>query len=122
MITKKIWRRDLEERRERRRVAADFYAIELDGQARYLRRVTNVSRNGLLLENPLADERPGQTVELELPIASNNVDANSADDGARARTMRVQAEVVYVTPDGRVGLHVTSARLPVENLGGRVPL
>ena len=62
MNTKRIWRRDVEERRGGRRVAADFYAIELDGGARYLRRVTNVSADGLLLENPLADGRPGQIV------------------------------------------------------------
>ena len=115
MITKKIWRRQLEERRVRRRVAANFYAIELEGQGRYLRGVTNISDDGLLLENPLGDELPGQTIELELPT---NKPAN--DTGAE--TVRVQGEVVYVKPDGRVGVRITSAPLPVGSLGGRETL
>ena len=47
--------------------SADFYAVELSGGGRYLRRVKNFSDEGLLLENPLADAFPGQHVELELP-------------------------------------------------------
>jgi hypothetical protein len=109
MQTKRIWRRLGEERRGRRRIAANFYAIELEGRARYLRRVTNVSGDGLLLENPLGDDRPGQVLELELP---------RKDDQA----LRVQGEVVYVTEDGHVGVRVTSAPLPVDGLGGRLPL
>jgi hypothetical protein len=115
MITKKIWRRQLEERRVGRRVAANFYAIELEGQARYLRRVTNVSGDGLLLENPLGDELPGQTIELELPTKQPANDTGPD-------TVRVQGEVVYVKPDGRVGVRITSAPLPVDKLGGRVTL
>jgi hypothetical protein len=34
----------------------------------------------------------------------------------------VQGEGVYVKDDGRVGVHVTSARLPVDVLGGREAL
>jgi hypothetical protein len=117
MTTKKIWRRQLEERRARRRVAANFYAIELEGGGRYLRRVTNVSGDGLLLENPLGDELPGQTIELELPTKGS-----AANDTGQEETVRVQGEVVYVTPDGRVGVRVTSAPLPIESLGGRVVL
>ena len=109
MNTKRIWRGLSEERRERGRVSANFYAIELDGHARYLRRVTNVSGEGLLLENPLGDDLPGQTIELELPQKGESA-------------LRVQAEIVYVTADGHVGVHVTSDRLPVESLGGRLAL
>jgi hypothetical protein len=112
MFTKKIWRSDVgdtaEERRGEGRVPADFYAVEIAGGARYLRRVTNVSEEGLRIENPLADEQPGQTVELELPT----------DDGA----VRVSGEVVHTSADGHVGVRITSAPLDVENLGGRVPL
>jgi hypothetical protein len=115
MTTKKIWRRQVEERRVGRRVAANFYAIELEGRGRYLRRVTNVSGDGMLLENPLGDELPGQILELELPTKTGG-------DEAGDETLRVQAEVVYVKPDGRVGVRVTSAPLPVETLGGRLPL
>jgi len=123
MNTKRIWRRDIEERRGGRRVAADFYAIELDGGARYLRRVTNVSADGLLLENPLADGRPGQIVELALPLGgSQNDNAGLGTDPEGDREVRVQAEVVYVTADGHVGLRVISRSLPVDELGGRLPL
>src|SRR5690242_11920147 len=109
MKTKKNLRQDepsgRPERRVRRRVAADFYAIELAGSARYLRRVTNVSGNGLLLENPLADETPGQRVDLVLPRGAGNP------------PLTVQAEVVHVGPDGQVGLRVlTESPLPVETL------
>lgn len=105
----------MEERRVGRRVAANFYAIELEGRGRYLRRVTNVSGDGMLLENPLGDELPGQIIELELPT-------KTAGGEAGDETLRVQAEVVYVKPDGRVGVRVTSAPLAVETLGGRLPL
>jgi hypothetical protein len=118
MTTKKIWRRQLEERRVRRRVAANFYAIELEGRARYLRRVTNVSGDGLLLENPLGDELPGQTIELELPTTT----PGGQGDGDGEETLRVQGEVVYVKPDGRVGVRITSAPIPIESLGGRLAL
>jgi hypothetical protein len=110
MRTKRIWRRDVEEKRGRQRVPADFYAVALTEGARYLRRVTNVSGDGLLLESPLADEQPGQVVDLELPRRRGE------------SPLRVRGEVVYVTDAGRVGVHVTSARLPVDSLGGREAL
>jgi hypothetical protein len=137
MDTKRIWlrdmeRRDAEERRGGRRVAANFYAIELAGGARYLRRVANVSPDGLLMENPLADELPGQIVELALPLGKLSGNDNGGTDesagaGSQAeedegREIRVLAEVVYVTADGHVGLRVTSEPLPVDELGGQLPL
>jgi hypothetical protein len=124
MNTKRIWRREVEERRGERRVAADFYAIEVDGGARYLRRVTNVSADGLLLENPLADDRPGQIVELALPLTrgGENDNAGAPTEAEAGGEVRVQAEVVYVTDDGHVGLRVTSQSLPVDELGGHLPL
>lgn len=110
MRTKRIWRRDVEEKRERRRVPADFYAVELSNGGRYLRRVTNVSGDGLLFQSPLADERPGHVVDLELPRRRGE------------SPLRVQGQVVYVTDRGQVGVHVTSTRLPVEDLGGHEAL
>ena len=115
MKTKKIWREDLHpdqpERRVRQRVAANFYAIELAGTGRYLRRVANVSGSGLLLDNPLADETPGQRVDLVLPRGEDNP------------PLQVSAEVVYVRPTGQVGLRVLSASpLPVDTLGGPLAL
>src|SRR6476619_8282679 len=106
MTAEHIWR--VENRRTGRRFVADFYAIELSGGARYLRRVKNYSDEGLLLENPLADAFPGQRVELELPIQGQ-------------LPLKVEGEIVYVTPEGRIGVRVTSP-LPVESLGGRIPL
>jgi hypothetical protein len=115
MKIKKILARDgrpeRPERRVRRRVAANFYAIELVGTARYLRRVENVSGDGLLLETPLGDETPGQQVNLVLPCGSDNP------------PLEVSAVVVNVRPGGHVGLRVLSeAPLPVEALGGSVAL
>ena len=114
MKTQKIWTQDVKsdrpERRVRRRVAANFYAIELVGSARYLRRVENVSGDGLLIETPLGDETPGQRLDLVLPRGEDN-------------PLQVSAEVVNVRPGGHVGLRVLSAApLPVESLGGSVAL
>jgi hypothetical protein len=110
MVTKRNWRPDLAEKREKQRISADFYAVEVMDGARYLRKVTNVSGDGLLLESPLGDERPGQRVDLELPRIEGE------------QPLRVEGEVVYVKEDGRVGVHVISAPLPVEALGGREAL
>jgi hypothetical protein len=106
MSTKRIWKHEIEEKRGGSRVPADFYAIELAAGARYLRHVANVSNEGLLMESPLGDERPGQELELELPQREGS------------EPLRVKGEVVYVTDDGRVGIHVKSSLLPVEALGG----
>lgn len=109
MNTKRIWRQSIEEKRDGKRVSADFYAVELAQGGRYLRRVANVSGDGLLIESPLADEQPGQVVNLELPRQSGG-------------PLRVRGEVVRVTEDGQVGVHVKSERLPVDALGGREAL
>ena len=112
MHTKRIWVSASQERRARRRMSAGFYAIELASGGRYLRRVANMSLGGLLLESPLLDERPGQVVELELPLRE------------RQPPMRVKTEVVRVTADGQVGVRcVGSAEpLPVDALGGQEAL
>ena len=112
MNTKRFWAPSFDDRRARRRVSANFYAIELAGGGRYLRRVENVSRDGLLLQSPLGDETPGQIVELELPR------------GAQKEPVRVKTEVVYVTAEGQVGVRRldSTAPLPVEALGGRETL
>jgi len=111
MVTKRIWAPNFDDRRARKRRLADFYAVELAGGGRYLRRVADVSRDGLLLVSPLADERPGQLVELELPRG-------------RSAPMRVRAEVVRVTAEGKIGLRrlATSEPFPIESLGGRESL
>ena len=112
MNTKRFWAPSFDDRRARRRVSANFYAIELAGGGRYLRRVENVSRDGLLLQSPLGDEAPGQIVELELPR------------GGQSEPVRVKTEVVYVTSDGQVGVRRldSTSPLPVEALGGRESL
>jgi hypothetical protein len=116
MNTKRFWAPSFDDRRARRRISANFYAIELSGTARYLRRVENVSRDGLLLQSPLADEKPGQIVELELP--------RDGKEGGSTEPVRVKAEVVYVTADGQVGVRRldSTAPLPIEALGGRESL
>lgn len=113
MLTQRFWGAALQQdRRSRGRVPADFYAIELVDGGRYLRRVSNVSLDGLLLESPLGDELPGQVFELELPRRE------------REAPMRVKAEVVRVTAAGKVGVRRLDASdpLPVDHLGGREQL
>ncbi|HXU63267.1 MAG TPA: PilZ domain-containing protein [Polyangia bacterium] len=110
MTSKRTVKHEVEEKRGRRRVPADFYAIELAEGARYLRHIANVSNDGLLMQSPLADERPGQKIELELPQRKSD------------QPLRVKGEVVYVMRDGRVGIHVSNPPLPVEALGGRESL
>src|SRR5579871_2262244 len=100
MNTKRFWAPSVDDRRARRRVSANFYAIELAGGGRYLRRVENVSRDGLLLQSPLGDETPGQIVELELPR------------GGKDAPVRVKTEVVYVTPAGHVGVRRLDSTAP----------
>jgi hypothetical protein len=112
--TMRFWGPVFDDRRARTRVAADFYAIELAGGGRYLRRVRNVSRDGLLLESPFADERPGQTVELELPRPRP------------AHPLRVTAKVVRVMPQGGIAQIAVRRVEPGEplpaDLGGRESL
>ncbi|MDB4981220.1 MAG: hypothetical protein JWM82_1972 [Myxococcales bacterium] len=112
MNTKRFWSPAADDRRARRRMPASFYAVELSGSGRYLRRVENVSRDGLLLASPFSDEQPGQIVELELP------------QGAQKEPVRITTEVVYVTSQGQVGVRRldTSSPLPIEALGGRESL
>jgi hypothetical protein len=116
MATKRFWvpRTDkMQDRRTLRRQPADFYGVELSAGGRYLRRITNISEDGLLLVNPLGDERPGQIIDLELP-------RQTANDPVT----RVRVKVVYVTPDGNVGVQrlETSEPLDVEQLGGPIAL
>jgi len=99
-----------DERRGAPRRATDFYAVETRGGARVFRLIRNVSAHGLLFENRLADEVPGQLVELELP---------SAHDPAAPRCVR--GEVVYVTPAGHVGVRLLEPTDP-EVLGGAARL
>src|SRR6476659_2620014 len=108
MTTQRFWGPVFDDRPARTRRSADFYAIELARGGRYLRRVRNVSKDGLLLESPFADERPGQTLELELPRSRPQ------------RPVRVVAEVVRVTPDGEIALRrlATTEPLPIDTLGG----
>jgi len=101
------------DRRRLRRHPADFYGVEVVGGNRYLRRISNVSRNGLLLVNPLGDEHPGQIIDLELPRRSPSHSPS-----------RVKFEVVYVTPPGTVGVRLVESAKPlaVEELGGPIAL
>lgn len=79
---------EAQDRRQTSRVTAGFYAVEARGPARCFRLVRNVSKDGLLFENRAADERPGETIEIEL---------QPANGGA---PVRVKAEVVHVTSAG----------------------
>ena len=118
MLTKRFWapissKSGSPDRRQLRRHPADFYGVEVVGENRYLRRISNVSRNGLLLVNPLGDESPGQVIDLELPRLS-----------AAHPPTRLQFEVIYVNPAGKVGVRrlASAEPLEVEELGGPIAL
>ena len=118
MLTKRFWapltsKLGSSDRRRLWRHPADFYGVEVVDGNRYLRRISNVSRNGLLLVNPLGDERPGQIIDLELPRRSSGHSPT-----------RIKFEVVYVTPAGKVGVRLVPSAEPlaVEELGGPIAL
>ena len=92
---------------------ADFYGVEVTAGGRYLRRISNVSKDGLLLVNPMGDERPGQLIDLELPQRT-----------PAPSTSRIKFEVIYVTQEGRVGVRRVdpSAPLEITELGGPIAL
>lgn len=108
MITKRFWGPENRDRRAMGRRPVDFYAVELSGGGRYLRRITNVSRSGLLLEDGLKLSQPGQVLELLLPRPDTS-------------PVRIQAEVVRVTRGGQVGLRALGGQR-LTGLGGEVDL
>src|SRR6266700_16728 len=119
MPTKRFWTPLVPElpsatpdRRTLYRQPADFYAVEVVDGSRYLRRIRNVSPDGLLLVTPLGDERPGQVIDFELPRRS-----------ASRPVTRLQLEVVY-GKGGQVGLRRlgSAAPLEIEKLGGPIAL
>jgi len=95
-------------------MGAGFYAVEVSADGgRYLRKVSNISRDGVLFECPFSSERLGNLVELELPRLSSPEDP-----------VRVQGEVVRVTNDGQVAVRRLDWTQPleIERLGGRINL
>ncbi|HET6284682.1 MAG TPA: PilZ domain-containing protein [Polyangia bacterium] len=114
MLTKRFWGPALTDRRARERMGAGFYAVEVTSDGgRYLRKVANVSRDGVLFDSPFGSEQPGNVVELELPRLSSPEDP-----------VRVKGEVVRVTKDGQVAVRRLDWTLPleIERLGGRINL
>jgi hypothetical protein len=107
MITKKFWGQ-AKDRRSVERRPVDFYAIEVENGARYLRRITNLSLTGLLMEDRMNTQRPGAIMELELPRPD-------------AVPVRLKAEVVRVTPAGQVALRSLGGQ-GLHGLGGSVEL
>lgn len=108
MITKRFWGPALSDRRAVGRRAVDFYAVEISHGGRYLRRIRNISRTGLLLEDRLSAQQPGAVMELEMPGGDNS-------------TVSVKAEVVRFTHDGQVGLKAVGGD-GLVGLGGAVDL
>jgi hypothetical protein len=108
MNTLRFWGPSKTDRREVGRRPVDFYAVELSHGGRYLRKITNVSRSGLLLEDKLNTQRPGEIMELLLPRPDTD-------------PVRVKAEVVRVTQAGQVGLRTLGGQ-SLAGLGGSVNL
>ena len=108
MTTKRFWGPENADRRAVGRRAVSFYGVELSHGGRYLRKITNVSRGGLLLEDKLRMRRPGQIMELLLPRPDT-------------APVRIQAEVVRVTRGGQVGLRALGGQR-LYGLGGAVDL
>jgi hypothetical protein len=108
MNTLRFWGPANPDRRSVGRDPVDFYAVELSQGGRYLRKIKNVSRTGLLLEDALRMQRPGQVIELLLPRPDT-------------APMRIKAEVVRVTGAGQVGLRTLEGQR-LSGLGGEVDL
>jgi hypothetical protein len=108
MDTKRLWNPLIAERRAVARRRVDFYAVELVAGARYLRKIRNVSADGLLLEARLVFQHPGRIMELELPRHDDH-------------PLRVRAKVVRVTPAGEIGLR-TIGRPWMDGVGGHIEL
>ncbi|MES1172102.1 MAG: PilZ domain-containing protein [Bacteroidota bacterium] len=108
MITKRFWGPENRDRRAVGRSSVDFYAVELSHGGRYLRKITNISRSGLLIEDRLRMSQPGEVMELLLPRPHTT-------------PFRIQAEVVRVTGAGQVGLRALGGQR-LSGLGGAVDL
>ena len=108
MTTKRFWGPALNDRRSVGRRAVDFYAVEVSQGGRYLRRISNVSKGGLLLEDRLTTRRPGAILDLELPRGDNT-------------PVLVKAEVVRVTRGGQMGLRALGGE-KLDGLGGSLDL
>lgn len=108
MTAKNNWGPAVTDRRGITRVPVDFYAVELSGGARYLRRICNVSGRGLLLDDPLTAKKPGAIIHLELPRVGSS-------------PITVDAEVVRVA-GGTVGVRTLDGGSSLAGLGGAIDL
>jgi PilZ domain len=90
------------------RQRVNFYGVEVSGGARYLRKIRNLSRQGMMMEDRLAFQQPGAILELELPRRQQ-------------QPLRVRAQVVRVSGRGEVGLRTLDAPL-LDDVGGSIDL
>src|SRR5262245_35503715 len=105
--TMRFWGPVFADRRAAQRSPVSFFGVAVEGEARYFPKICNLSPTGLLIEDRLSEQKPGDVVELELPRQNGS-------------PLRVKAEVVYRRA-GKVGLHALDGP-PLEDLGGAVPL
>lgn len=108
MNTQRFWNVAIGDRRSVSRQRVNFYGVEVTDGARYLRRIRNVSDQGMMMEDPLVFQQRGAVLELELPRHEQ-------------RPLRVRAEVVRVTPGGQIGLRTLGAS-SLRGVGGRIAL
>ena len=114
MNTKRIWRRDVEERRGGRRVSRPISTPSSSMAAPAICVASRTSRRRPPAGEPAGGRpaRPDRRAGAPPAAAKTTSGLGTAPKEPRGR---VQAEVVYVTADGRVGLRVTSQSLPVES-------
>ncbi len=108
MTTNRFWGPANPDRRSVGRRTVDFYAIELSHGGRYLRRISNISNNGLLLEDRLNAQRLGGIMELEVPRPGGT-------------PVRVKAEIVRIARGGQLGLRALDGQ-GLSGMGGTVDL
>ena len=106
--TLRFWGPAFADRRGGKRRKAGFFAVAIDGDARYLRKICDLSDTGFLLEDKLNEHRPGDVVELDMPRPDGD-------------PVRVRAEVVRVTDTGKVALRTVDGP-PLDRLGGAIAL
>jgi PilZ domain len=96
------------DRRLGSRHRVNLYGVEICDGVRYLRKIRDLSRQGMMMEDRLVFQQPGAILELELPRRQQ-------------QPLRVRAEVVRVNNQGEVGLRTIGAPSLAE-VGGSIDL
>lgn len=96
------------DRRLGSRHRVNLYGVEVSEGVRYLRKIRDLSEQGMMMEDRLVFQEPGAILELELPRHQQP-------------PLRVRAQVVRVSRQGEVGLRTLGAP-SLDDVGGSIDL